>query len=264
MKNIFKKNQIIIVALAVMLIIAGYLNFSEKTGKDKTNTADNGEVLDYDATEQTKGDNILDGDMVDLLGEVSSDLLDPTAEGKETDVAEGKDSTEVVTEGETEISDKDAEEVATYEVTDTGEVVSNNGKEENTEAGEAIFVSTTISPNYFAKNRLEREQIRAKNKEDYLNIINNANLSEEVKAKAVDMMLAATKIAEQEDIVESLLEAKGFEDAYVRISENGKVDVVINAVTITEQDAAKIEDVVKSKTGAASKDISIAPVVAED
>jgi len=40
MKNIFKKNQIIIVALAVMIIIAGYLNYSGRNDKDKANTAD--------------------------------------------------------------------------------------------------------------------------------------------------------------------------------------------------------------------------------
>ena len=30
MKNIFKKNQIIITALAIMLAVAGYLNFSKE------------------------------------------------------------------------------------------------------------------------------------------------------------------------------------------------------------------------------------------
>lgn len=279
MKNIFKKNQIIIVALAVMIIIAGYLNYSGRNDKDKANTADigEGEVLDYDEHTETKGDNILDGDAVELEGDVSSDLLDPSAEGKdakettkvETEGAEIKDAkaedtTEVASEEGTEITDENVDEVATYDVSDTGEVVANNEEKDSTETGEAVLVSTTTSPNYFVTNKLEREQTRAKSKANYLEIIDNVNISDEVKADAVDMMLKMTAIVEKEDATESLLEAKGFEDALVRISEDGKVDVVINAASISEQETAQIEDIVKRKTGAEPKDIVIAPVVIEE
>lgn len=272
MKNIFKKNQIIIVALAVMIIIAGYLNYSGKNDKNKSNTADigNGEVLDYDESAETKGDNMLDGDMVELEGDVSSDLLDPTAEGED---AETKETTKVDTEaGEVEEKDvaegeavnKDAEEVATYDVSDTGELIAKDGEDKNTETGEAVLVSTTIAPNYFVTNRLEREQIRSKSKTNYTDIINNANLSADVRDKAANMLLKLTANAEQEDATESLLEAKGFADALVTISEEGKVDVVINAPKISEQETAQIEDIVKRETGAESKNIVIAPVVIEE
>ncbi|GAA4299265.1 hypothetical protein GCM10023142_39690 [Anaerocolumna aminovalerica] len=265
MKNIFKKNQIIIVALAVMIIIAGYLNYSGKNDKNKTNTADigNGEVLDYDEHTETKGDNIMDSDMIELEGDVSSDLLDPTAEGEDS-----KETTKVDTEtGEMEVAegeDKDAEEVATYEVSDTGEIVAKDEQKNNTETGEAVLVSTTISPNYFVTNRLEREQIRSKSKTNYMDIINNANLSADVRDNAANMLLKLTANAEREDATESLLEAKGFADALVTISEEGKVDVVINAPTISDQETAKIEDIVKRETGAESKNIVIAPVVMEE
>ncbi len=265
MKNIFKKNQIIIVALAVMIIIAGYLNYSGKNDKNKTNTADigSGEVLDYDELAETKGDNILDGDMVELEGDVSSDLLDPTAEGKDGEV---KDTTQVDTQnGEVaEADDKDAEEVATFDVSDTGEIVSNEGQDKSTEPGEAVLVNTTIAPNYFVTNRLEREQIRSKSKTTYTDLINNANLSADVRDKAANMLLKLTANAEQEDATESLLEAKGFADALVTISEEGKVDVVINAASISDQETAQIEDIVKRETGAESKNIVIAPVVIEE
>ena len=272
MKNIFKKNQIIIVALAVMIIIAGYLQYSGRNNKDKANTADigNGEVLDYDTNAQTKGDNILDGDYVELEGDVSSDLMDPTAEGKTKDTtqvttegsemdAKGKDSTETASE---DGKDK-AEEVATYDVSDTGEVVAQDEKD-SAETGEAVLVSTTISPNYFVTNKLEREQTRAKIKADYNAIIDNANLTDAVKADAVQKYLTLTSNAEKESATESLLEAKGFADAFVRITDVGKVDVVINAVSISERETAQIEDIVKRETGATSKDIVIQPVVFEE
>jgi len=178
--------------------------------------------------------------------------------------AKAEDKTEVASEEETENADEKVDEVATYDVSDTGEVVANNEEKEGTETGEAVLVSTTTSPNYFVTNKLEREQTRAKSKANYLEIIDNVNISDEVKADAVDMMLKMTAIVEKEDATESLLEAKGFEDALVRISEDGKVDVVINAASVSEQETAQIEDIVKRKTGAEPKDIVIAPVVIEE
>ncbi len=52
MKRIFKKNQIIIAALAVMIAAAGYLNYSGRLFNDKDKTAEanaelaNQELLD--------------------------------------------------------------------------------------------------------------------------------------------------------------------------------------------------------------------------
>ena len=35
MKKVFKKNQLIITALALMIAVAGYLSFTDKNGKDE-------------------------------------------------------------------------------------------------------------------------------------------------------------------------------------------------------------------------------------
>ena len=49
MKNIFRKNQLMITALAVMIAIAGYLQFAESTMKEKADDAlkavDSGTVI---------------------------------------------------------------------------------------------------------------------------------------------------------------------------------------------------------------------------
>ena len=49
MKNIFRKNQVIITALAIMIAVAGYLNFAEEKGKT-TETATYGELGDIGDT----------------------------------------------------------------------------------------------------------------------------------------------------------------------------------------------------------------------
>ena len=55
------------------------------------------------------------------------------------------------------------------------------------------------------------------------------------------------EIAEKENAAETLLQAKGFVDPVVSITEN-QVDVVVNAVSLTDPERAQIEDIVKRKT----------------
>ncbi|MGB8450951.1 MAG: SpoIIIAH-like family protein [Anaerocolumna sp.] len=283
MKNIFKKNQIIITALAIMIAIAGYLNFSDRNNADKIADVGNGEVLDYDTYAETEGDNIIEGDTVSLQD--TKDLLDETAldvttdgetdtedvlaedTGKEDAAAEGTENT-ASADGKNkadtkaaDASDKKSEEVAAYNVSDNGEVVIDEKGEETTAPGEAVLVSATTTPDFFASSKLAREQTRAINKEDLMAIVNSANLTEDAKAEAVHNIIEMTAIAEKENATETLLEAKGFSDAIVTI-EGELVDVVVNATSLNEQDIAQITDIVKRKTGVETKDINIAPVVA--
>lgn len=70
MKRVFKKNQIIIAALAVMIAVAGYLNYSgkifhEKDGGAEEANADlaNQELLDISEEDiETVGDEIASND----------------------------------------------------------------------------------------------------------------------------------------------------------------------------------------------------------
>jgi len=290
MKNIFKKNQIIITALFIMIAIAGYLKFS---GNNEEKIADVGsnEVLDYDTYTETAGDDILDGSTVTLdedADAVGVDLLDkvgldPAANSDTTDeaVADGTGETAATDENvaavdtdTTDISDADAttDEVAQLGVSDTGEVIVDD--EETSAPGEAILVSTTISAGYFATAKLTREQTRARSRESLMEIVNNKSLEEALKEDAINSYINLTAIAEKENAAETLLEAKGFSDAVVSITEGsdidgniikGCVDVIISATSITEQDIAQIEDIVKRKTGVkSSSEIIISPVIVEE
>jgi stage III sporulation protein AH len=272
MKNIFKKNQIIITALAIMIAIAGYLNFSQRNNEDIPAN----EVIDYDTYSETQSDDLSDSSVMSL--DDTQDLLDESAldittdgETSEDALAEDGNSTEDTAKADdvskednsTEAADADTlEETAQLGVSDTGEVVADN--DENTSTpGEAVLVSTTTASDYFSSRKLAREQLRAQNKETLMEVIDNASLSEKEKEDAVSKILDMTAISEKENATETLLEAKGFSDAIVTI-EGGDVDVVVNAVSLTEQDVAQIEDIVKRKTGAKSEDIVISPVVANE
>ena len=72
-------------------------------------------------------------------------------------------------------------------------------------------------------------------------------------------MITLTDIAEKESNAEMMLEAKGFTDVVVSISEDA-CDVVLNMGDVTDAKRAQVEDIVKGKTGVAAENIVITPI----
>ena len=138
------------------------------------------------------------------------------------------------------------------------EIVSDSEAELN--PGESLLTGTIINAaDYAASVRMNREQIRSQNKESLLEIINNEQLSEDTKTEAVDKMVEMTSWAEKEADAEMLLEAKGFTNVVVSISQE-YCDVVLDMGEVTDAKRAQVEDVVKRKTGVAADKIIITPI----
>lgn len=189
----FKKNQIIITALAIMIAVAGYINYSGKL--------------------QQKLDNQMP---------VNSDNL-------------------------TEIPNNDAEpdDYAQIEA----------GEDSVIEPGTAIFTSGSVN-SVVSAAKLNREQIRAKNKEALFEVINNEAIEEAAKKDAIEQITALTKAAEGEMAAELLLEAKGFPNAVVSVV-GDSADVVIGVSNLTDVQKTQIEDIVKRKTNIPAGKITI-------
>lgn len=228
MKNMIKKNQMMITALAIMIAVAGYLNFAGTKVTDEEIMSVNGEI----ATD----------DMGNLDYAAMADLSDEDLEQASGDI-ESLDSD--VTMVESGSVDEALEEALAEEQMD--EV-----------PGEAVFTSAGTASE-LSGAKLEKEQTRAQNKETLLEIINNANISESQKQEAVNSMISMTDIAEKETAAEILLEAKGFDDAIVSI-DGDSVDVVVNTAELTEAQRAQIEDIVIRKTGVSADAIIISTV----
>ena len=128
-----------------------------------------------------------------------------------------------------------------------------------TEPGEAVFVTTTSETSFFVQARLNREQARSAEKEILTSLINNDNVEAEQRAQAADNMIDIQRRIERESAAESMIEAKGFSEVYVRIGE-GTVDVVVSKEVLTDSEVAQIEDIVKRKTGMQSNQIHISPM----
>ena len=185
MKKIFKKNQIIITALALMIAVAGYINYSDnikKKNSSQSGAKSNGEILSNDA-------------------EPDGSYDDP---------------------------------------------------------GTTVYTSGVTSQ-FIASAKLEREQVRAANKETLLEVIDNELLSEDSKAQAIAGMVAISDRQEKEAAAELLLEAKGFSNVIVSIGEE-QVDVVIETEELSDTQLAQIEDVVMRKTESSLENITITTV----
>ncbi len=233
-----KRNQIMITALALMIAVAGYLNFAgNKIGEEALMMTNNEVVTDDNITA------LLDISDEDIVSDIES--LD-------------EDGTLV----ENYLSDEDMPEEladAEIEMASTEEEVADLSEElGDSTPGEAVFTSTqAISTIDGAK--LLKEQTRVQNKETFLDIINSSSITESQKQEAVDGMIALTDIAEKEMAAEILLEAKGFSDVVVSMS-GDMVDVVVATTALTDAQLAQIEDVIVRKTEIAPQNIIISPV----
>lgn len=237
MKKIFRKNQLVITALALMIAVAGYFSYMNNNMEDGQVTAeasaDAGTVQDtYDISEE------------DMLAE--QEIFTDEGTGEELALVEGT-------------------ETAAVDAVQSGDVAQmTDGAADVENPGEAVLTSTTIANlDYAAEMKLNREQIRSKNKESLLEIVNNTTIDESLKQDAVNKMIAMTDIAEREAAAEMLLEAKGFSDVVVSITEDN-CDVVLNMGEVTDAKRAQVEDIVKRKTNIAADKIVITPTVVDE
>ena len=125
--------------------------------------------------------------------------------------------------------------------------------------GEAIFVNSDSKSTYFVQAKLDREQSRAKQKDMLTDMINSKSVNDEQKKDFANSILDLQQRIEKEAAAEDMIKAKGFNEAYVRIDDE-TVDVVVDAESITDQQAAQIEDIVKRKTGMSTDKIRISTI----
>ena len=216
MKRLFRKNQIIITSLAIMIVIAGYLNFTaDQTKPVKQEAA-------AETAEKIREENI---------------QAEEAAAGAEADITSFPDE---------DLASVSAEAESTAD-TETPEVE---------KVGEAVLTSSASAGAFSASAKLNREQVRSKNEASLLEIINNTDISEDMKADAIASMNRMTDRAEKELDAELLLEAKGFKDSVVSINDDS-VDVIVGAAEITDEQKAQIEDIVTRKTERNVSDIVI-------
>lgn len=114
----------------------------------------------------------------------------------------------------------------------------------------------TKNQNYFTEYRLSRDKLRETLIDRLYEIINNDNTNNDIRAKAQNEIIILGQVSELELSLEGLIKAKGYEDALVFLGENS-VRVVVFTDELTEQDVAKIFEIVKNETSIEASNIKI-------
>ena len=236
--KVIKRNQIIIFVGALMLIVAGYLNFS-----------DNGLPINNLVPTST----LADAEEMASIGDaklVSANVVDGEQENEIQDIVNNNDLNDSVIETNTEADIKNNDKNVSENITEssTTETSSNNI--------ESVNKDKQLNNNYFTQSRLDRDTMYSQTLDTYQKIIENESISADQKAIAQKEI---SKINEQKNsimIAENLIKVKGFEDLIIFI--NGEnVSVIVKSDKLEEKEIAQIQNMVTRELGVKIENINI-------
>ena len=229
-----KKNQVIIYVTALMLVVAGYMNFTANGDlKSAVQTASSEEELDKMA-------NIGDAQLV------SSNVV----------------SNNIVSENQESISnvnDANSNGIANIEKDNTTNTENNNVTNEEKNQNNIVETSTKVSnsdDNYFSTSKLERDTMYSQMLETYENILNSSNSLETQKQSATEEIKKINDTKNSIMICENLIKTKGFEDSIIFV--NGEsISIVVKDNQLTAEKVAQIQNIISREMNAKVENIHI-------
>ena len=209
MKQILKKNQIIISVIAIMLIAAGYMNYTSNE-KQALETA----VL----TDSEKYAGIGDATLVSANVADNSDVVNNN---------EGQNITDD--------SVKKEEIKSNEQNTETTENAVQN------EINTSTTVTETSGDQYFAELRLERDKMYSQMLESYQKILSNNQISETQKEISENEIKKINDTRNAIMIAENLIKNKGFQDLIIFIN-GDSISIIVKAKELKEEQIAQIQN----------------------
>ncbi len=176
--KLLKRNQVIVYSIAVLLMVAGYLNYS-------TNTKQTLETSSQEVNTSSELANVGDARLVS-----SSDITE---------------NTNVSTNNETN---------TTNSVNSTTNATNTNT---NTTT-ETSVTAENKNDDYFAKSKLERDTMYSQMLETYEKVLNSTNSLETQKQSATQEITKINETKNSIMVSENLLQTKGFENSVIFVN----------------------------------------------
>lgn len=224
----FKRNQVIISVIALMLMAAGYLNFTNN-GSDFNKTAETGSLIDSEQMAAI-GDAQLVSTKPAEANEIKDESLNVTVENIiKNEIDSNEDS------------NKDNNKEA------------DNKQENNTIETNSKTVTTS---EYFTESRLEREKMYSQMIETYQKILEKSGISESQKTTAQSEI---KKINEQKNaimITENLIKNKGYEDLIIFVN-NTSINVIIKSKKLETEQIAQVQNIITRELNSKIENIHI-------
>lgn len=219
--KIIKKNQLTILIIALMLVTAGYLNY----------TSYNGETI-----ETSSNDIIINNANLAGIGDAklvnSEDLIEENITNNT--LKENNSEINIIENSNTNITENDI----LNQETDT------------------VTTSSNYTDEYFIKSRLERETMYSQMIESYQKILESSSISNEQKEISQNEINNINKTKNAIMISENLIKTKGFEDCVIFINDKS-INVIIKKNELTTEEIAQIQNIITRELSAEIENIHI-------
>ena len=219
-REIIKKNQIVVVTVALMLITAGYMNYNNKS-ENNIELAEIGDakLVSANIAEDNIEENIAnDNEEEKIKDNIEENIINDNLENRT------ENNTQIDTENNTDTNDKNIE-------------TSSNIQENK--------INNQINEDdYFAKTRLERETMYSQMLEAYQKILENEKIPDNQKGVASNEIKNINDRINAISISENLIKTKGFEDVILLINDNNVNVVVKRKENLKEEEVAQITNIV--------------------
>ena len=226
MKGLLKKNQVIIYVIALMLVTAGYLNYTTSTAE---------QVSAQTAMEMESNDDMQIADIGDATLVSSNDVVTNTTDSNTT-----SNTTNTTTENTT--NSEENTNASTNSSTDNNTTTQTN--------------ATVTSDEYFTKSKLERDTMYSQMIESYENVLNSSNALETQKQSATEEIKKINDTKNSIMICENLISTKGFANNIIFVN-GDSVSAIIGVNELKQEEVAQIQNIISRELNAEIENIHI-------
>ena len=230
MKNL-KKSQLIIFVIALMLVTAGYLNFTNNNNLIPTSS-------------------LADSEEMASIGDAR--LVNANQMGEN---ANNTNKSEVATNNNLQNS-QTTNSIQANGNNQTSANNQNNQMNQNTQSNQASQTNANVEDSYFTQSRLDRDNMYSQMLDNYQKILENEGLNSDEKSKA---QTEIKRISEEKNaimIAENLIKTKGFEDIVLFVN-NGNVSAVVKEEQLDENKIAQIQNIITRELNVEVKKINV-------
>ena len=224
--KIIKKNQIMVYVIVLILMVAGYLNYSSNT-KNEIALETTAKIDSNDDTE---------------LADIGDAVLVNSNNVKEENTIQ-----------ENMLESNTTEDNSTNE---SANVNVNTSNTTNTTETNIVETSSTSSNDYFVKSKLERDTMYSQMLESYEKVLNSTNSLETQKQSATEEIQKINNAKNSIMICENLIKTKGFENSVIFV--NGEsINAIIGADELKQEEIAQIQNIISREMNAKIENIHI-------
>ena len=221
--KILKKNQITILVIALMLVSAGYLNF---TAMNKNKTVETSKNLNNQEVDYA---GIGDAKLVSSNGVVENNNEEALVPNENEEINNTKE-TAIVENNESKTSTKNTNEI--------------ENTSSNTEIATTTSATSKETKEYFSSSKLNRETMYSQMLESYRKILENETISETQKAIAQTEIKNINDTKNKIMICENLIRTKGIEDLVIFVNDK-RISIVVRTDKLEQEQIAQIQNIVE-------------------